>query len=157
MLKHGHRREKATSPTWLSWRAMVERCTNPGAADYPRYGGRGIRVCDRWRDFTAFLADMGERPRGTTLDRRDVNGHYERGNCRWATAKEQGRNKRGSLLLTFDGRTQCLSAWAEETGLDRTTLRYRLKKGWPIERALTTPLMSRVERWALGLGRRVEA
>ena len=92
---HGHTTERRTSPEYGSWRDMIQRCTNPRRKDYPRYGGRGIRVCKRWlNSFTAFYADMGPRPEGRTLDRREVNGNYEPGNCRWATAHEQAQNKR---------------------------------------------------------------
>lgn len=82
------------SPTWKSWRAMIDRCTRPGHKSWHRYGGRGIRICDRWRaSFTDFLADMGERPEGMTLDRYpDPDGNYEPGNCRWATPAQQRAN-----------------------------------------------------------------
>lgn len=93
-LKHGHAKGKP-SPTYSSWVAMRQRCHNPKSAKYPRYGGRGIQVCQRWRDsFEVFLADMGERPDGKTLDRIDPAGHYEPGNCRWATPYEQWLNRR---------------------------------------------------------------
>lgn len=82
-------------PTYESWRNMWKRCTYKGHQNYKNYGGRGITVCDRWIDYALFLADMGERPEGKTLDRYpDVNGNYEPGNCRWATPKEQAANKR---------------------------------------------------------------
>lgn len=118
---------------------MVERCTKPYCADYARYGGRGIQVCARWRDFANFVADMGQPPAGMTLDRRDVNGHYEPSNCKWATSTEQNRNRRDNVLLTFDGRTAPMSAWAEERGIRKGTLWFRLQSGWDVERALTTP------------------
>ena len=94
--KHGHWIGGAESPTYQSWRAMVKRCTQPTAANWKYYGGRGIRVCARWREgFEAFLADMGERPPATTLDRYpDNDGNYESGNCRWATPKQQAQNRR---------------------------------------------------------------
>ena len=150
--KHGHRGSNFTSPTWISWRAMNERCYTVGASDYPRYGGRGIHVCDRWRiSFLAFLHDMGERPAGKTLDRKDVNGDYEVSNCRWATAKQQAENRRGTTLLTFRGQTQTISTWAKQVGLDKGTIKARLAKSWSVDRALTTPPMSREERGILGL------
>lgn len=83
------------TPTYRSWQGMIQRCTNPKVPKWKHYGGRGITVCERWRDFTNFLADMGERPDGRTLDRTDPDGNYEPGNCRWATAVEQ-RHNRGS-------------------------------------------------------------
>lgn len=90
---HGHC-AGGRSPTYASWRMMIQRCTNPLAAYFEGYGGRGIQVCARWLLFENFLQDMGARPAGTTLDRIDVNGHYEPGNCRWASAWRQTRNRR---------------------------------------------------------------
>ena len=89
-IKHGFNR----TPTYVSWCAMRARCTNSTLKSYRNYGGRGISVCERWEAFEAFLADMGERPAGKSIDRIDVNGNYEPANCRWATASEQRRNQR---------------------------------------------------------------
>jgi len=126
------------------WTNIAQRCNNPNTAQYHDYGGRGIRVCDRWREpngqgFLNFLEDMGERPsKDLTIDRHpDKNGNYEPGNCRWATRIEQAQNKRNNVMLTYNGRTQCLTDWANELGMRASGIYYRLKAGWPIDKALT--------------------
>ncbi len=131
-------------PAWLRcWDAMIDRCYRPGASGYKRYGGRGIGVCDRWRGPEGpknFIADMGDRPSPLhSIDRKDNNGNYEPGNCRWATKLEQAQNRRSSVMLTFDGRTQCMSEWSRELGMNRMGIQGRLDSGWSIERALSTP------------------
>jgi hypothetical protein len=125
--------------TYAVWRSMLSRCTNPNAKDYPRYGGRGITVCDRWRVFENFLADMGPRPDGLTLERENGARGYEPGNCKWATPTAQARNRSSNVLVTHGGHTATVAEWAERTGLERKTLEYRLRAGWPAERALSTP------------------
>lgn len=95
---HGHRTSKDPSGTYRTWMAMHRRCSRPGSVSYQYYGGKGIKVCERWSNFERFLADMGERPAGKTLDRVDGDGHYEPGNCRWATPKEQAQNRRKAVL-----------------------------------------------------------
>ena len=139
--KHG----QSNSPLCKVWRAMLRRCSDANQKTYVDYGGRGIRVCDRWRDpengFLNFLSDMGERPsQKHTIERENVDGDYCPENCRWATPGEQARNKRNNLLLTFNDKTQCLAAWAEFTGIDRMTLKSRLLRGWSHEATLTTPV-----------------
>lgn len=126
-----------TSAYWR-WRAMIQRCTNPRNRGWADYGGRGIRVCERWRTFAEFYADMGDPPPGASIDRIDVDGNYEPSNCRWATANEQARNKRNTPALTFGGETLSLIEWSERLGIDFHTLHSRLKRGWSTERALTT-------------------
>lgn len=122
------------------WGGMKQRCLNSSHHAYPDYGGRGIGVCQRWAaDFGAFLEDMGDAPAGLTLDRIDNDRGYEPGNCRWATRKEQCRNKRNNIALTFRGRTQKIFDWASELGIPRKRIYDRLIHGWTIERALTSP------------------
>jgi hypothetical protein len=95
--KHNHAKAKKLSPTYISWYSMRTRCGNQNARNFKHYGGRGILVCDRWMKFENFLADMGERPEGKTLDRIDVNGNYEPNNCKWSTHSEQIKNQRRYL------------------------------------------------------------
>lgn len=114
---------------------------NPKSASYPNYGGRGIKVCERWMDFDNFLADMGERPEGLEIDRKDNDGNYEPGNCRWATIKQQCNNTRYNHKITYNGKTLNLVEWASVLGMKKGTLGNRLKRGWSIERALTTPAL----------------
>lgn len=116
---------------------MRARCNNPKNHDYVDYGGRGISICARWNSFANFFADMGPRPPGLTVDRIDVNGNYEPGNCRWATSITQARNKRTSLLIEFDGTTRPLMEWCEIYNIDRTKVQYRLKQGWSFEDAFS--------------------
>lgn len=147
----GHRHRAAVTThgmtdtrTFKSWESMKQRCLNPKAPDFQRYGGRGIDVWPSWvNSFETFFADMGPRPERTTLDRIDVDGDYTPENCRWATPKRQQRNRRDTLMLTLDGATQSLPDWAEQLGVSRSTLKTRLDKGWTVERALRTPVQPR--------------
>jgi len=139
--KHGHSPSgQPYSPTYLSWMHIKQRCLYKGSQNYPMYGGRGISVCARWMDFQNFLADMGERPAGMSIERIDVDGDYEPGNCRWATRLEQERNKRTSLKYLYQGRERCLSEIAELSGMKYGLLHDRLKRhNWTLEKALSTP------------------
>ena len=138
--RHGHVRNRKRSSTHHTWTNMIARCTNPRRPDYLYYGGRGITVCARWREsFSAFLNDMGEKPTGTSLDRIDNARGYEPDNCRWATKYQQMQNTRGTRLITFNGEKMGLSAWARKLGIHVASIQGRLKRGWPIERALSTP------------------
>jgi len=119
---------------------MLTRCTNPNFPGFYKHGGRGIRVCERWHSFENFLADMGERPSGKTLDRINNNGHYEPGNCRWATTAEQSVNTRQNHFLTFMGETMTLSQWTAKMGLRRGCIGERIARGWSVARALTEPV-----------------
>lgn len=136
---HGHTQAHGiVSPTYCSWQNMKTRCTNPSHAQFKDYGAKGITMCSRWEKFENFLADMGERPEGRTLDRIDNDKGYEPGNCRWATAKEQAREKRRNL--THNGITLSVTDWAAKLGIKQATLNARLNRhGWSVEKALTTP------------------
>ena len=122
-----------------TWAHMIRRCYDKNDPYYYRYGGRGITVCDAWRfSFEAFARDMGKRPTGGhQIDRISNDGNYEPANCRWATRKEQCRNKSDNRLLTMGGRTLPIAEWAEETGILGSTIRARVDDGWTVERALT--------------------
>ena len=138
--RHGHAGSKGFSPTYSSWACMVQRATNPNLMHAASYKGRGISIDPRWLEFTAFLEDMGERPEGTTLDRKDVNGNYEPGNCRWATITEQANNKRSSRMATLNGKTQSVTQWCKELGWSHHTVWARIGKwGYTPEEALTRP------------------
>ena len=131
---HGHIIGGHASPTYITWHHMIRRCRDPKFHKYEFYGARGIKVCERWLKFQNFLADMGERPEGKTLDRfPDNRGGYEPGNCRWATPREQQRNTSNNLRLTHNGETKLLVEWAEETGIPAGTLRSRLRTRRPDE------------------------
>lgn len=121
---------------YKSWKDMKARCQNPNNKGYKNYGGRGIKVCERWQLFSNFFEDMGERPVGQTLDRIDVNGDYEPENCRWATRKEQNRNTR-MTTRTPDGRA--VADILEQNGIESSVYRKRIERGWPQEKAMTTP------------------
>lgn len=118
------------------WTSMRQRCENPNNPSYPRYGGRGIAVCDRWQEFANFYADMGDRPSGKSIDRIDQNGPYSPENCRWASTKDQARNMRSNRMLSMGGETYCIAEWSERTGIATRKISQRLSRGWPVERAL---------------------
>lgn len=128
---------KSRTRTYRIWDLMHSRCTNPKNLRFKQYGGRGITVCESWRTFEGFLADMGECPDGCSIDRIDPNGNYEPGNCRWATEAVQQNNRTSNRMIEFNGRTQSLADWAREIGIKPATLRHRIESGWSIEDAMT--------------------
>lgn len=127
---HGHAAGTGTAE-YRSWSAMRTRCRNPNDSAFPDYGGRGIAICERWDSFDLFLADMGPRPSPHhSIDRfPDMNGNYEPGNCRWATAKEQANNRRSSRLIAFNGRDLTIAQWAEVLGMRSGVIRGRMFRG----------------------------
>ena len=139
LLTHG----RTTDPEYHVWAKMHQRCRNPRAQKYPEYGGRGIRVCERWSSYLNFIEDMGRRPSADhQIDRINNDGHYEPGNCRWATRKVQQQNRGCCFLIAYNGTTQSAGAWAKEPGIpvSADTIRSRLKAGWaPLDALLTPP------------------
>ena len=124
------------------WTAMKQRCLNTDDHAFSRYGGRGIIICDRWLEsFSNFIEDMGPRPSAKhSLDRIDNGGGYAKDNCRWATIAIQHRNTRVNHWITHDDRTMCMADWAKELGVSSGVIHGRLRIGWSIQRALTTPV-----------------
>lgn len=134
---------------YRTWQQVKERCLNEKNQSYKDYGGRGIKICNRWLKFENFRDDMYKSckehidkfgTRNTALDRINNNGNYCLNNCRWATQKEQGNNRRNNNIIVFNGKTQNLSQWAEELKMDRNILNLKLYRGWSIKDTLTTPI-----------------
>ena len=135
---NNYRHGMARCPEHRSWMALRNRCNCPTNSRYSRYGGRGITVCERWNDFTAFYADMGPRPSPKhSIERIDNDGSYSPENCRWATAAEQSYNRRNKTFITAMGRTMRLCEWARELGTNASTIRNRLLRGWSPDRAVS--------------------
>lgn len=126
-------------PEYSIWAAMLNRCRNPRVRGYANYGGRGIKVCDRWASsFPAFFEDMGPRPgRGYEIDRKVNDGGYEPGNCRWATKLEQAINRRTNRRVEWNGETLTMREWSSRLGIPSATLRRRIDRGWTLERAFS--------------------
>lgn len=139
---HGHAVNGHMSPTYLSWVHMKDRCTNPNFNQYHRYGGRGITFDPRWATFENFLADMGERLPGTSLDRKDNSGPYCKANCRWATREQQANNRSSNRNVTIQGETRTVTQWTRHFGISAGTVKDRQARGWPIGQALKTPKQS---------------
>lgn len=135
------RQANVYKPEYVTWASMKRRCYGVSAANYARYGGRGIKVCDRWREsFLNFYQDMGDRPSPKhTLERINNDKNYEPNNCRWATSKEQANNRRSSRILVLNGKSQSLRLWAEEYQISYDLVLGRLKANWSLEKALTKP------------------
>lgn len=123
------------------WLSMKDRCLNQKSANYHNYGGRGIAVCERWRNsFSAFHADMGDAPNGRSLERVNNDGPYSPDNCIWAVKKVQANNTRGNRRITLGGKTKTLAQWSEDSGIDRFAIADRLNRGWKVSDAIRIPV-----------------
>lgn len=146
--KHGATSGRVETREFVTWKSMIQRCSDPNTIGWKNYGGRGIKVCERWLSFENFLADMGERPEGKSLDRHpNQDGNYEPGNCRWATKKQQARNKTNNRLIVVDGISMTLAEACECYGVRPGLLRDRIERGWSPERALTTKAAYKDQSW----------
>lgn len=137
------------TPEYAAWASMRHRCQVPSAAAYPRYGGRGIGVCEAWSSVAQFVKDMGPRPSPLhTLEREDNDGDYSPGNCRWATVAEQNKNRSVSRFVEHQGVTRTVQEWSTLTGIKYTTILRRIDNwGWGVEKALTqTPTITKAQR-----------
>lgn len=130
---------KSTSRSYHKWSGMLTRCYSENSGSYPDYGGRGIRVCRRWHKFESFYSDMGDPKPSMTLERIDNNGNYSPENCRWATRREQSRNRRSIKFLDFNGERKPLWQWTKKLKIPYSTIQTRLRNGWSVDRALGTP------------------
>jgi len=139
-LKYWHPKINITSNIYMIWAGMIQRCTNSNNKAYKNYGGRGIKVCDRWLKFENFYKDVGDPPEGLTLDRINNNGNYEPNNWRFATRKKQNRNTRKNHLFTYNNEIKCLPELSEKYNINIKTLTSRLNKDLSIKEALTIPV-----------------
>ena len=141
---HGATSGGGEIPEYGVWLNMKARCTHKSTDSYHLYGGRGIKVCERWMRFENFISDMGRRPSDShSIDRIDSNGNYEPSNCKWSDRLEQQNNRRNNRPLTYKGETMNLSQWSRRVGMSHMRLHARLAAGWSLERALTEPVISR--------------
>lgn len=138
---HGDTAGRNSSKEYRAWHDAIERCERASHPGYKNYGGRGINVCERWRNnYAAFLEDMGRAPsQRHSIDRINVDGGYAPDNCRWATPRQQARNTTKSRFIEHDGIRLTVAEWSERTGLSKDAILYRLKAGWPLNIALSRP------------------
>lgn len=148
LVKHGHAKHYKRTPEYNAYIAAKQRCTNPNTKHYADYGGRGIEF--RFSSFEEFFKCLGARPDNHTLDRKDNDGHYEKGNVRWLLNKGQQRNRRNNRLVTYNGKTQTLAAWVDESGIKQSLLRHRLDANWCLDCVFNLPLHSSCRHRASG-------
>lgn len=147
--RHGHTSNGKRSKEYRAWKKMIDRCKYPSTAAFEKYGGRGIKVSEKWMKFSVFLFDMGLAPsQKHSLERIDNNLGYFAENCKWATHSEQMRNTSRTIKITFNGKTQCAKDWAKDLNLNYAALLQRMSKlGWSCEKALTTPIKPKRLKW----------
>lgn len=145
---HSKLKMREEQPEYTAWQEIKRRCYNKNCIGYSDYGGRGIEMCDRWRnDFKSFLADMGKRPSEEySIERQDVNGNYEPENCKWATLFEQANNKRNNRFITYEGKSLTCSQWSRLTGIPRIVIYNRLYMGWDAERIFNQTIIYKPSR-----------
>lgn len=142
---HGDSNPKNPHPLYSVWNGMKQRCLNPKSPLYPKWGGRGIKIL--WPDYESFRRDMGPTyQKGYSIERKDNDGPYSKGNCCWASEKQQALNRRNNRVLEFGGYSTTLGQWAERVGISKNTLWQRLNIGWSVEKALTTPKIRHIRR-----------
>lgn len=141
----------ARTAPYIAWTSMLNRCRNPNNPAYAYYGERGITVCDRWTDYAAFCEDMGPRPAGLTLERRDNTRGYYKENCYWATREAQTRNTRRNHYLSAGGETLLLTDWARRLGAHEAVILQRIKRGWAEDKACLTPVLRHVKERYCGV------
>lgn len=141
--QHGHASKRSSTPTYRTWSGMKRRCCVPSDRGFKNYGGRGIQVCHRWREFGNFLRDMGVRPSGSSLGRIDNDGPYSPENCRWERSLQQAENRRTTVWVTWKGRRMALSAFVRNHKVPYQRTWKRIKKGWTLGEAINTPAWAR--------------
>lgn len=146
-ITHGMSISGDVSIEYVSWANMKQRCLNSKNTKWSDYGGRGIKVCERWLVFDNFLSDMGKCPTGMTLDRTDNSKGYSPDNCRWATIRTQSRNKRNNIILTFNNKSMTITDWAQEIGISVKTLMGRRKLGWSDDEIINVPINTNIKQW----------
>lgn len=151
ILREGIYGDSFNRKLYAMWKDMIYRCEKPNCSSYKNYGARGITVCEKWHDYISFREWALEngfdeaKGRNCSIERKEVNGNYTPENCKFATTSEQAKNKRTNVFLTFDGRTMTLTEWANETGISRDCLKYRLSAGWTTEDVFTKSVMKKAK------------
>jgi hypothetical protein len=140
---HGATRDRGQTTEYTIWRGIKQRCLSPNYATYSDYGARGITICERWLSFENFVADMGSRPHGHSVERVDNEKSYSPDNCIWKLSSLQAQNRRSNRTITFNGETLCIAEWSRRTGIPGYCIIARLKRHWSHEKALTTQIPAR--------------